>query len=263
MSERKEQEKIKKIREYILKSGFPLEIEIGKILRKNGWIVGNQWPYIDKESGKIRSADVFAMKMRLQPPKFGVTLLVECKKGLKHDWVFHTQEKEKEFFPFLGVFVDFLKKFEGIPLNYELAYQSENETVDSKLSGIHLLDNSIKIGVFNIIPSAKDKDDFYIATNQVISALRARGKRKGVKSEITFPVIVFDGEIFEFYKENDETKILPTNHLQFMSFEKSELGTLPCLIDVVRKTYFSEFLQLIERDFYILTQLVKSKGVKP
>lgn len=52
MSERKEQEKMKKIREYILKSGFPLEIEIGNILRKNGWLVGNQWPYIDLESKK-------------------------------------------------------------------------------------------------------------------------------------------------------------------------------------------------------------------
>lgn len=34
MSENKEQEKIKKIKKYLEKSGFPLEVEIGNILRK-------------------------------------------------------------------------------------------------------------------------------------------------------------------------------------------------------------------------------------
>lgn len=262
MRGKKEQEKIKKIRECILKSGYPLEVEIGNFLRKNGWLVGNQVPYVDKESGKIRPVDVLAMKFRLQPPRLGVMLLIECKKSLKHDWIFHTQEKEKEFFPLLGMIVDFLKKFENIPFDDELTNLSTKNLMASKLYCLHLLDNAIKIGVFNIISSAKAKDDFYIATNQIISAVSSqRDKTPRTVPTITFPVIVFDGDIFEFYQENDEPKILPINHLQFMSFEKAEAGMSPCLIDVVRKTYFSEFFRIIERDFHILTQLVKLEGV--
>jgi hypothetical protein len=261
MSEDKELEKIEKIRQFILKTGYPMEIEIGNILRKNGWLVGNQWPYIDKESAKIRPVDVLAMKMRLQLPMLGVLLLIECKKSLKHDWVFHTQEKEKEFFPLIGTLVDFLKKIESSPYADKLANLTPNEIMASKLSGLHLLDKATKIGVFNIIPSSKGKDDFYDATMKIVSALVSM--RGSMTSFIVFPTIVFDGEIFEFYQENSETKILPKNHLQFMSFEKEEEGMFPCLIDVVRKSYFSEFVQMIERDFYILTELFKIGGVSP
>jgi len=48
-----EKDKIKRIRERILRSGFPLEIEIGNSLREYGWAVFNQMPYVDKETEKI------------------------------------------------------------------------------------------------------------------------------------------------------------------------------------------------------------------
>jgi len=202
---------------------------------------------------------VLAMKMRLQPPRLGVLLIIECKKSLKHEWVFHTQEKESEFLPLLGTLIDFVKKIKSTPFADKLTNLTASDIMASKLSGLHVFDKAIKIGIFNIIPSSTGKDDFYEATKQIISALESMSE--GVKSFIVFPTIVFDGEIFEFYQENNETKILPINHLQFMSFEEARAGMFPCLIDVVRKTYFSEFLRMIERDFYIFAELVKIKGV--
>jgi hypothetical protein len=264
MSERKEQEKIKKIREYILKSGFPSEIDIGNVLRKSGWLVGNQWPYMDKVTKKIRTVDVLAMKMTLQPPGLGLLLLIECKKGEKHEWVFHTQQKEREFLPLIGTIVDFVKKLAKPPLSSKLEklasdaalgklFGLEPSSSDSlgKLSGLHILDKAIKIGVLSVIPSSKD--DFFEATQQIISSLESMAE--GMKSFIIFPVIVFDGEIYEFYQENNEIKVLPTNHIQFMSFGED---MSPCLIDIVRKTYFSEFLKIIERDYQILLNLLKT-----
>lgn len=259
MSEKKELEKIEKIRNYILKSGYPAEIEIGNILRKSGWIVGNQWPYIDEESRKIRPVDVLALRMSLLTPTLGIELLIECKKSLSHDWVFHTQEKGKEYLPFLGAFIDFLKKIERILSTDKLSDLNPNEIMTTKLSGLHLLDKAIKIGVFNVIPSSEEKDDFYDATMKIISALESM--RESTQKFIVFPTIVFDGEIFEFFQENGETKIQPINHLQFMSFIKGEEGMLPCMIDVVRKSYFSDFLKMVEKDFQILTEVI-NEGVK-
>lgn len=259
MSEKKKEEKIKKIREYISKSGFPTEIEIGNILRKSGWIVVNQWPYSTKDGSKIRSVDVFAMKLRPQPSP-SVLLLLECKKSLKHEWVFHTQEKEDEFLPYVGSFAYSLEMIRNAPFSEKIRNLSGQEIMASKLRGFHLLDRAIKIGVFNVTPSSKVKDDFYEATMQITSALESMDKTFS-KLALVFPAIVFDGEIFEFYQKNSETMILPINHLQFLTFSNTSSGVSPCMIDVVRKTYFSEFLRVIERDLHILAEMAEPLGV--
>lgn len=254
-SEKKEQEKIKKIREYLKKSGFPLEVEIGNILRKNGWLVGNQWPYIDKDADKIRAADILAIKIS-PTPQIAFLLLIECKKSLKHDWLFYTQEKQRELLPLIWSFVDIVKKFEH--LSNRFRNLTANQIASSKLLNFHLLDNTIKVGVFNVLPSPKERDDFFVATNELISALA--GMRDRLKSTITFPIIVFDGDIFEFYQKGDETEILPIDHLQFISFEKAQARTRPCLVDVVKKTYFPEFLKMIEQDISIIKEVISTGG---
>jgi hypothetical protein len=273
MSDEKLQRHIDRIRRRVLKTGHPSEIEVGNVLRNNGWIVGNEYPYIDKESSKLRTADVYAMKLGSSLPLWGVALLIECKKSEKHEWIFYTQQKMKEFLPGLYTLVDFLTKLGKSPISdrygellketntYSLLgarYPAEKRAeLLSKVSGIHVLNETIRMGVLRAVtsPKGKDKDDFYEATQQVISALQ--GTSEGVKSLVVFPVIVFDGEIFEFYQEGNDWKVLPTNHLQFTTFQKTETGVLPCLIDVVRKTYFPDYLTIIERDFSILDEFMK------
>lgn len=53
---------IAKIKEGILKSGFPLELEVGSILEKHEWnySIGNFFE--DFETGKIRESDIIANK---------------------------------------------------------------------------------------------------------------------------------------------------------------------------------------------------------
>jgi hypothetical protein len=264
MNNPEEQEKIRKIREYISKSGFPLEIEIGNILRKEGWLAGNQWPYTDKTTGKIRLVDVLGMKMEAKPPRFLPLLFIECKKSVTHGWAFYTQEKEKEFLPALVTIVDFVKKLANPPLSTRLEELMPDAVLSQitglvtprlealgNLSKLHFLDKTIKIGVACAIPSGK-RDDFFEAKMEIASALESLGE--GQSSSIVFPVIVFDGDMFEFYQEDDQTKISPINHIQVMEFRKN---AYPCLIDVVRKPYFSEFLKKIEQDFSILTDFLK------
>lgn len=257
MSEGEETKRIKKVRERILKSGFPLEIEIGNILRKGGWLVGNQWPYKDKVTKKIRLIDILAMRFSLQPPRLAISLLVECKKRAKGEWIFHTQEKEKEFLPLLGTLFDFLNKISGTTFGETVTDLTPDEIMASNFSGLHLLDKTIRIGVF-CIPPSKAKDDFHEAKMQIISALE--GMKNSLKPFIVFPTIVLDGAIFEYYQENGETRIMPINHVQFISFIPESEGMYPCMIDVVRKDYFNKFLRIINRDFYILTHLLKTKG---
>lgn len=265
MSKNREQRKIRKIRDYILKSGFPSEIEVGNILRKRGWLAINQLPYLDKSSEKIRAVDLFAMKLGLPSPMLGISLLIECKKSEQHEWVFHTQRKIGEFFPALATIADFLKNLQKPPiadklktlaavdsLRYLFGMKSAALEVLDKFSGLHVLDKNIKTGIVCVVPSSKD--DFFEATQQINSALESMVEN--TKSSIVFPVIVFDGELYEFYQENNEIKVLPTNHVQFISFGKNRAVFL---IDIVKKSYFSEFLTLIERDFQIFKDFIEAE----
>lgn len=253
------QKRIDRIRKRVLESGFPSEIEVGNILRKDGWLAGNQWPYRDKISNKIRSIDILAMKFNLQPPRLAISLLIECKKRSKGEWIFHTQEKQREFLPSLGALFDLVQKISGTSFGETLTDLTPNEIMASAFSELHLLDKNIRIGVFSISPK-KGKDDFHEATMQIMSALE--GMKNSMKSFIVFPAIVFTGDMFEYYQKNGDTKIFPINHLQFITFVPESEGMYPCMIDVVKKSYFAEFLRMINRDFYILSQIMKGKTVR-
>jgi len=217
------------------------------------------------------------MKFGLSSPMFGVSMLVECKKSDQHEWVFYTQQKEGEFLPALATIIDFLKKLERPPLYDKLKTLAAVDTLGSlfgikssalavsfeRLSGLHTLDKNIKIGVLNVAPkknvrAEKHKDDFFEATQQVNSALESMIEL--AKGSIVFPVIVFDGEIYEFHQENNEIKVSATNHVQFVSFGKERM---PFLIDIVRRSYFHEFLTIIERDFQIFLDFIRNIGAKP
>lgn len=260
----KERQRIKEIRDYILKTGFPSEVEIGNILRKRSWLVINQFPYMDKETQKIRAVDIFALKLGLPFPVFGFSIIIECKKAEKHCWVFHTQQKEAEFLPALATIIDFVKKLDKPPFAERIRQLATADSLSSlfgikpslvgffeKLAGLHALNKNIKIGVFNVLPSPKSRDDFLEATQQANSALESMSEI--TKSSIVIPVIVFDGEIYEFYQDNNDIKVFPTNHVQFISFGKDRM---PFLIDVLRKSYFEEFLTIIEKDFQILSDFI-------
>ena len=111
-----------------------------------------------------------------------------------------------------------------------------------------MLDKSIKIGILNM---GAGKQDFHVATQQIMSATEVA--KEGMQLCCVYPVIVFDGELFEFYQENGE-KVLPVNHLQYRSFWQRSM-----LIDVVRKEYFQKFLEKIEKDLLILSNFLEDE----
>jgi len=265
MNEDKESERIRKVRKAILKSGYPTEIEVRNALKKNGWLVGNQWPYRDKTTQKVRAVDVFAMKIGLKPSRLGIILLAECKKSEEHEWVFYTQQKEADYLSFMGAIFDTVRKVTSPQVSEQLEQlmakatlgdifniETRSSNILSKLSGLHILNRSIRMGLFSVAPFRKDggKDDFFEATQQIISSIESLAE--GMKGLIVFPLIVFEGEVYEFYPDDGELTILPTNHVQFISFGAD---LTPHLIDIVKKSHLAEFLKMIETDLQILSEI--------
>jgi len=93
----------------ILKSGFPLEIEVSSILENQQWIVLNNQPFRDPDEDELRSVDIvsFRSPSTYEQPKnlpfgFSPTLIIECKRTPSHAWVFFTRPQITKAFPMDG-----------------------------------------------------------------------------------------------------------------------------------------------------------------
>ena len=86
-------------------------------------------------------------------------------------------------------------------------------------------------------------------------------REKNVKIKLFYPVVVFDGDIFEARYENDELFVKECNHISLyyeIELDKMEklftfdrkyvrwIESKPFVIDIVKLEYFDEFLKNFE-----------------
>jgi len=85
-------ELVKKIKEGIRKSGFPLELKIGSVLEKNKWTYTVGDLYEDFETRKTREIDITASKTI---NNIHVHLFIECKKSDSKQVVLYAPKSNK------------------------------------------------------------------------------------------------------------------------------------------------------------------------
>jgi len=244
----KKQKKItaEEIKKIIMKSGYLLEIDVADMLRKDGWLVFSQYPYRDQKENTTRLVDILAMK--LVQRYMGVSLLIECKKATRHGWAFSTIRKsEEDAQAGLARVEYFLSKVGKI-------IDLSSGRVDIK--GFHSADIFTKIGTSCCIPPGQ-KDDFHEALLQLQNSMR--WLRDRMTTQVTFPVIVFDGPMWEFYKEEGRLKVEEIEYLQHISAMFNEEMEGPILIDVVKLSFFPEFLKLVNGSIQWLVKASKTK----
>jgi len=214
------------LRKDILKSGIPLEIEVSQVFQKHSWKTANQFPYFDEKEKKIRAVDVVATK--------NIALVFECKKSTDHPWAFYTAPKSHPW-PELIVKGGVIRTSKGA------------EVPPTTFPHSHILDAKIKAGMISYTPFGK-KDDFFEAKNQVLNGLFYVSPKKedGAPGFPTYPVIVFDGEMYEFYLDNGKLRIAPIVYLQFIASSPISRGDY--LIDVLRKSYLLKFLEIVNHE---------------
>lgn len=100
-------------------------------------------------------------------------------------------------------------------------------------------------------------DDFNVALNQVLSDII------WVKEEFAgcavFPVIVFDGPMWEFFKEDGELKVKNIDYLQYLSTTIESNSVSPYLIDIVKSSYFPTFLPMLNKTIEVLNAVIRDK----
>ena len=89
--------KLERVRDWVLKTGYPLELEVIDGLKSHGWEVMASTNYLDDDEDKWRELDVKAYR-RVEFGKVShipgwsytliFTLIIQCKKSEKFAWVF-------------------------------------------------------------------------------------------------------------------------------------------------------------------------------
>jgi hypothetical protein len=248
MNEKPKGRAIEGIRKIIEASGYPLEIDIANILRRRKWIVYHQFPYLDKTQKKLRLIDLWAINPFMREPR--VSLLIECKKTTQHGWAFHTIKRTTEVQGQAAILADFARKIKGYGVKAKL---TDKRKVRIQLKDFHLANPDVNMGTVCCIPDGRD--DFHEAVYQVLDALISLPRRR---PEVVFPVVVFEGPMWNFRKDNGFLDIHEIDYLQYIAATPDE-GSVQ-LVDIVKKSYFEVFLGLVDGSVEWLRKNLVKKG---
>lgn len=246
----------KEILKKIHDRGFLIEIETIKILEEEGWDTFPQEPYMDSDKKEMRSIDIVARKTRhdLESPLFDtfqMVLCVECKKESKDMWIFYRRKKGREFHhPSLLIKeVCYPKKSISVydmGLRFQKSHYFQDEEAHVAVNYTHL----------------SGKDTFFEAQNQVLKALHyqmqtdrellLKLKLTGKHSLVLFyPIIILDGRMMEYRLEKGKEVLNDINHTFYLTNRKigvEQSFNLFC-IDVLKRPFFSQFIEILNREF--------------
>ena len=261
---------INHLKREIMKTGFPLEIEVSSILEKK-WDVVNTASYFDEDEKTMRSIDIAATKSfnDIAPHFLEVNLDIECKKDENFAWVFFTRPFEFDWEEHMdGQYLDELqicsKNLEMTQL-WEILFKSPLHYAKVKRVAI----------AFDAFYLQGKKTSYRTKKNEIFEAENQLKKYILYKNEqdmrlsypplyrfvVHLPCMVFDGKLFEAIAKERDITLKESNWITLITSSRTPYSTYPrnYLIDVVEKSYFKKFLRMINKDFRTLKETIKEK----
>ncbi|MEZ4873975.1 MAG: hypothetical protein R2793_00590 [Flavobacteriaceae bacterium] len=185
-------DKIKKIKDWLNKNGYPLEMNVARSLRGQGFEIAQSILYIDSETGKYRETDIIAhVTKEINKVWFNITFVFECKKTINKPWIVFKSDSGFKF------------KKDKLPI-----FASNNgQLLVSEISKNNyyrspLIFPDLKNYGYNVATSfSENKDLAYSATQSVLKAteylVRKSNESTSRFCNIYIPVIVIEGDLIE------------------------------------------------------------------
>ncbi len=85
-----------KVADWLKKEGYPLEMKVADIFRRNGFGVDQSSYFIDPETGKMREMDVIATAIDKYTSNINISWVIECKSSKKYPWILFTSKHAAE-----------------------------------------------------------------------------------------------------------------------------------------------------------------------
>jgi hypothetical protein len=254
---------IKKIKDGITKSGFPLELKIGNILEKNNWAYSIGNIYEDFETGKYRESDIAAEKTT---NGIAINLFVECKKSTDKQIVLYAPKNNK-LSPFMSIW---LKLFPRIRFGKDISYSEKK--IFEEFSKLPYFDKDVPFSKNLIVTKGdtvtQDNLSYLSSINGLIKKSVHTGSDGYLETGfrcIFFYILVFDGQLFQL--SNSKTEDFDLKEISYGQFEyqhhfqfephyyetanndlvstASQFGT-KFIIEIMTPEYFEKYIQNIE-----------------
>ncbi|CCN48862.1 conserved hypothetical protein [Vibrio nigripulchritudo MADA3029] len=274
-----------KIKSWLDKTGYPLELYVQKELMKHGYLCDKSPLYVDFQESVSREIDVVAIKPteNIIPCSFETNLFIECKKSDKPLVVLTADtDKSARFSTLFG--------HEIVKTNYpSFGVTALANLLDSDTSTIHEIvggfssqtfvgysivtsfsksDENIYKGIMGL---AKASDYFrgkYLDYFKHLMKEKARNPYEEFHYELHIPTLVVDCPLFVAYLDKK-------GEMQVESVEWSNIRIkLPwvvgnydeereCSIQVVTKKYFAQFLLEVDKiSSYVSSPKIMSQSVE-
>jgi hypothetical protein len=253
----------KKIIDEIVKSGFPLELEIIEKLRNHDCLTFPNISFQDSK-GFTHEIDVLSIlgdtTNMWQYGPTGVHLIAECKKTDKHQWVFF----DEGFNPLSGGVASKIDYSTDFAVLNQKVFNPLDNLYSTRLASHHFENPAIrKVRTYvETFKKPNEPTSIYKAVSNIFfarkflkdwfSSTRSQTDESG-RTFLNHFVIVLDGPLLLAHKDRDTFNLEEVSHLLLLTFDSQEnihSGLLDneIVIDVIRKDYFSDYIQLVKKD---------------
>jgi hypothetical protein len=272
-----------KIKQELLKSGFPLEIRCRQLMRQHDWTLEGDRLFLD-EAGVEHEMDAKASKSLIDPlkhlhelesesnrwnPYVGYELIVECKKNTSNHWVFFDDGESEA--PLLNT-VSTLKVGDAWRLRSMFEEPLSKESpLDHHYLGTKLVSsycmafktdkNQIYDGLREILSAyrhARQQDIELLKPDEEPPADDAQLEDLSPTVYVYYPVLVFDGKLFIAQLVHDSLEVSETTQVVYSAMHPSYVNHR-VTVDVIRADIFSRYLSLLERDMEITDSYVMAR----
>lgn len=253
---------INKVRRALIKSGFPLELSVTKILNENDWNCSVSNYYYDFETSIYREYDIHASKT---VNGISVNLFIECKKSEEKQIILYCPQDRK--IPF---FMDlYFKSFPRLPVYTE--FITEKIKMKDEFAKLPIFDSNYKLAKGIIFSKGEkieqDNSSFFSSFNGLVKQSVMLGYDGFIDTNfriIFLYIVIYEGHLYELTNSREDDFAL--NEIDYGQYafeyhfkvpETSEYSRtqflehlkqygVQYLIEILKPSFIKEYLQKIE-----------------
>ena len=250
---------LNKIKQEILKSGFPLEVRCRQTFFNRKWSITLSRYYLDIDNNE-HEIDLIAGKQTLSDPgikhdMLNSIVILECKKNQSNHWVFFDE----------GIEVPELNLLSTLPRKYSDKLRWLNK---KSLKSHHYLKFRPTSSYSMAFKTKSTKNQIFEALNQVYNAYKndtlapesnmsKYDRTRGAWVNVYYPVIVLEGKLFIARIINDNLEVEEVRQTLYVA-HRPEYYKYPYSIDIVTTDALSDYLDMLDQDHATIFSYIKS-----
>ena len=245
----------KKVKNWILKNGYPFEMKVASLFKKSGFRVSQSVLYKDEDTNKLRELDVISyLNIVINNVWFTFTFVIECKKSTDKPWVVFKNDNLHN--PQLERYKPFATRNAEILLDKTKAFKNDKFEL--------LFPNLFNSG-FNLVTSLKESKDLaYSSTTSLLKAckylIEKFNESTSVRAcNIYIPLIVIEGILYESFLDiEDKLKLIEVDNSSILNTKVFSEGNSN-VISIVSSKNLENYIDAIKKNTMLFFETYKKE----